>query len=664
VRPRRALEVLQRHADVAIAAGVFAFIAAVSLTLPVWNVLERRFFDLLTVATAKGQLTQPIVLVAINEESIEAMKMRPPWPRTVHARLVDRLAQGGAAVIALGVLISEPTTEQEDGELAKAVARAGNVVMAADLMYTEAAGARFYKRTDPLPIFRDAGAIPGLATITFDRDHFVRLVPPEPDAMWRQVLKVLQFKVPSMVLPQLPAEGAMIRYLGPDTIFDPVPYHLVLDATPQELKGAFNGRIVLVGSDLRASAEIGLAQSDLFSTPFANYSGTLTPGMKIQATVIHNALSGETIRPLGTGANLFLEALAALASFFAFRRWRPLLGAAAVLGVIAALGALAWYLFVLEGVWMAVAAPCAVVLIAYLGFGVRSYLAESRRKRELQGAFSRYVSPDVVDQIVANPQRLALGGERREITVLFTDLAGFTKMSEASKPEVVSQVLIRHFTALTEVVHANKGTVVQFIGDAIMAFWGAPLDDPDHALHAVEAAIEMQKAMEKLREELKAEGLPEIHMRVGVNTCEAIVGNMGSSTRFAYTAMGDGINLGSRLEGANKAYGTKILVSGETVSKLHGRIPVRRVDRVRVAGKSEAVDIFTPVADAALIEPTALAFEAYVRREWEHAAKLYREMRASDPADGVAARVLARIEECQRDPELATADGSVSLDKL
>ena len=658
------LAFLRRHADIAIASLAFLLIASAAAGLPAWGGLERRFFDLLTVVTAKGQLTHPIVLVAINEESIETLKLRWPWPRTTHAQLIDRLAQGGAAAIAFDVLFADPASPEEDAALAKAVAKAGNVVMAADMMYAETAAARFWKRSDPLPAFQEAGALAGLATITFDADQFVRLVPGEPDAFWRQIVKVLQVRAPAHPVPPLPEEGAMIRYLGPDHIFDPIPYHMVLEATPEELKGAFDGRIVIVGRDLRATPELGMAQADLFSTPFLTYSGGLTSGIKIHATIVDNALSGATLRPLGTTGNTALEALAALLSFFAFRRWRPIVGGALLLVIGACLAALAWYLFLYRGIWIAVAAPLTIVMAAYLAYGFRSYFTENRRKRELQRAFARYVSPEVVDQIVANPQRLSLGGEKREITVMFTDLKGFTGLSEKCAPEVVSQVLIRHFSAMTEVILAKHGTVVQFIGDAIMAFWGAPLDDPEHALHAVEAAVAMQESMEALRAELRAEGLPEIHMRVGLNTCVAIVGNMGSATRFAYTAMGDGINLGARLEGANKAYGTKILASGETVARLRGRVPMRRVDRVKVSGKAEAVDIFTPVADVALVEPTAFAFDAYLRREWERAAELYRGMRESDPADGVAARVLARIEECQRHPELAAADGSVSLDKL
>jgi adenylate cyclase len=335
-----------------------------------------------------------------------------------------------------------------------------------------------------------------------------------------------------------------------------------------------------------------------------------------------------------------------------------------LLALAATAGALSGYLFAQQRLWMWVATPVAVAVLCYLAYGAAAYMVALRRKQELQRAFSLYVAPEVVEQIVADPRKLELGGEQREITVLFTDLAGFTKLTEKHPPPVVQQVLFKHFTAMTRIVKAHRGTVVQFIGDAVMAFWGAPLDDPDHALHAVEAAIEMQREMDRIRLELRAQGLPEIHMRIGVNTCEAIVGNMGSRERLAYTAMGDGVNEASRLEGANKFWNTPILLSGATAAKLGGRIPLRRVDRIRVSGKTEPADVYTPCDDAGLNTRTAAAFEAYLTSDWDAAAAGYRGLLESNADDGVARRLLERIEAWRLAPGNATPREGVALDKF
>lgn len=664
MRPDLVRRLFDRYAEAVIAAAAFVAIALLATTLPAWSSLERRIFDLLTVATARGELSQPITLVAINEEAMSAMKLRLPWPRTLYAELVERVAQGGAAVIALDILFAEPSKAQDDAALARAIASAGNVVLAANYLYDENAAVRMWKRVDPIAPLLDAGALSGLARVPFDPDQFVRRIPDDADAFWRQIVKILQVKAPSHPVPPLPDDNAFIRYLGPDGVFDPIPFHLVLEASPEELKTAFGGRIVIVGRDLQATAEIGMAQADMFATPFLPYSGGLTSGIKVHATLVDNALSGAWLRSLGTAGNLGLGALAALLSFLAMRRWNPLLGAMALLAITALFAGLAWYGFARQRVWMAVAAPVAVACTVYLAYMARAYLTESRRKRELQRAFSLYVSPEVVGQIIDDPQKLALGGERREITIMFTDLQGFTSLTEKTQPDVVQQILTRHFTMLTDVILPSRGTVVSFLGDGLMALWGAPLDDPDHAFKAVQAAIRMQEAMEGLRAELNAQGLPEIRMRVGINTCEAVVGNMGSNTRFSYTAMGDGVNLASRLEGCNKLYGTPILASGETVAKLGGRIPMRRVDRIKVAGKAVAVDVFTPLDDAQRVERTAAAFDLYARGELDAAAAIYAELRDRDRDDRVAMRMLERIEKWRRDPSLASPDGSVALEKM
>jgi adenylate cyclase len=434
-----------------------------------------------------------------------------------------------------------------------------------------------------------------------DGDQFVRGVPAEPDAFWRQVVKILQVRVPTLAVPPLPGAGAMIRYLGATGVHPVVPYHLVLAATPEELKGAFEGRIVIVGRDLRAAPELGMAQADLFATPFLSEAGGLQSGIRVHATIVENALAGAAIRPAGPLAVLLANLAAALAAAFALRRSRPLLAALPALLIAATIVGLAWAAFAYAQLWLPFAAPVAVVLLAWLVRLARAYLAERARKQEVQRAFSLSVAPTVVEQLLADPKRLVLGGELREITIMFTDLAGFTRIAEKMAPDAVSRVLAEHFTAMTDIILAHDGTVIQFIGDAIMAFWGAPLDDPDHRLHGVQAAVEMQRGMAKLRNELAARGLPELHMRIGLNTGTAVVGNMGSQRRFAYSALGDCVNLAARLEGTNKLYGTRILVSGETAKGAGDAIALRRVDLVRVSGKTEAVEIFAPADDPAVV---------------------------------------------------------------
>ena len=348
----------------------------------------------------------------------------------------------------------------------------------------------------------------------------------------------------------------------------------------------------------------------------------------------------------------------------AMRRWRPLVSGAVALTVIAALAALSAALFLKMNLWLPVFAAMSSAAAVYLAFGGVAFLTERKRRGEIRRAFSLYVSPEVVDHVMAHPEKLKLGGERREVTCLFTDLEGFTTITERIGAEQVARTLNIHFTRATAIIKRNGGTVNRFIGDAIMALWGAPIDDPQQATHAVRAACEAQHDMEALRAELAAQGLPEIRMRVGIHSCVAVIGNLGSDDRFDYTAIGDGVNLAARLEGTNKLYGTGILVSGETVAKLDGSIPMRLVDRVIVKGKSEPVDVHTPSSDAFANDTSAKAIGAYRARRWDESEALWRELLARNPGDGIAALYLeriARLRSVAPEPDWA---GATELEKL
>jgi adenylate cyclase len=315
-------------------------------------------------------------------------------------------------------------------------------------------------------------------------------------------------------------------------------------------------------------------------------------------------------------------------------------------------------------VWLPVLASILACGTLYVAYGGVAFLAERKRKAEFRQAFSLYVTPEVVDYVMANPDRLKLGGERRQVTMLFTDLKGFTTLSEQMRAEDVAKILNRHFTGATAVVKRNHGTVNRFIGDAVMAMFGAPVEDADQAAHAVRAACEMQEDIGRLREALAAEGLPEIRMRIGVHSCAAVIGNLGSSDRFDYTAIGDGVNLAARLEGVNKLYGTGILVSGDTAALAGGAVKLRPVDRVIVKGKTEPVEILTPCQDDAVIEASVRAIAAYRARRWDESEAAWREVLARVPDDGVAAIYLERIARCRTIAPDEAWEAAVELEKL
>ena len=646
-------------------------IALASLT-PAGRQIERQMLDSMMVASATHNSMFPITLVGIDEASFAELGLQWPWPRSLHAELVDKLAAAGAAVIVFDIVFSEPSNSQDDKRFAEAIRRAGNVVLAADRVYHESSSARQWIRLDPLPAFTEAGAQVGLAAVALDPDLVVRQMPESSDALWRPVVIRLIREHPE-IMPNLGlASGSLIRYVGGDHTFPYVSYHEVVNASDSIPDGFFKDQVVIIGRDVKAAADIESAQADLFATPFRARTGWLTPGAELHANIIETVLGRKTVTRLPNAAIALLLALVAAASALSMRRWQPLRSLLFGSLIVGTLAAAVWGAFVTWNLWVPAASALAITPLIYVSLGGWSYRAEQARRKEITRAFSLYVTPQVVDQLIAHPERINLGGERRALTILFTDLAKFTTLSEALSPERVTHLLNRHFTDMTDIVLEHDGTVARFIGDAVMAFWGAPLADDDQAYRAVVSAMAMQKAMQAMRADFIKEGLPAVHMRIGIHSGSAVVGNLGSAKRFDYTAIGDDVNLAARLEGINKLYGTGIMVSSATAQQIESRanepgrdkIALRLIDRVIVKGKSHAVEVFTPCDDAHIVELSGQAIRLFRNREWEAAAASLHELLAVAPDDGVAKLYLERIAEFRLAPPAATWDGAMELDKL
>ena len=301
--------------------------------------------------------------------------------------------------------------------------------------------------------------------------------------------------------------------------------------------------------------------------------------------------------------------------------------------------------------------------LMYAAQGAVAFIAEQRQRREIRNAFSMYVSPTVVDQLAAQPERLRVGGERREMTVMFTDLAGFTTISERFAPEVVAQIVNRQLTDMTRIIFAQGGTVDKFLGDGIMAFWGAPLPDERQSERAVLAAIAMQQRMRSLADEIEAETGVRLSMRIGINRGECVVGNVGGEAKIEYTAMGDTVNLASRIEGVNKVYGTSVLVSGAVVDSISNPIGFREVDTVRVKGRQTGISVFTPCHDEVLVALNAEALAAYRSGALDVAGRAWSRLLERYPGDSIAAVFLERIARYSRQDLPAGWDGITTLEE-
>jgi adenylate cyclase len=404
-------------------------------------------------------------------------------------------------------------------------------------------------------------------------------------------------------------EGAvLIPYRGYERSF---PYVSAVDVLQGKADaGQFKGRVVMVGTSAP-----GLM--DLRSTPV----GAAYPGVEVHANLIAGMLAGtikekpgyslaiETIQLLLVGGLLVL--LLPLLS--------PLRASLLTVATLATMLAFNAWLWASANLVLPLAASLLLIILLYALNMSWGYFVESRSKRQFTELFGQYVPPELVDEMARNPESYSMEGRNAELTVLFADIRSFTTLSEGMAPKELAYLMNDYFGAMTDVIRTQRGTLDKYIGDAIMAFWGAPVDDAEHARHAVLTALAMQQAVAALAEPFRARGWPPVHIGIGINSGTMTVGDMGSPVRKAYTVMGDAVNLASRLEGITKEYGVGIVV-GEATRQALPDMAFRELDRVRVKGKDEPVTIYEPIGPVEAISPS----EQDELRQWQQALRLYR----------------------------------------
>jgi adenylate cyclase len=394
-------------------------------------------------------------------------------------------------------------------------------------------------------------------------------------------LGVEEVRVGPKVVPVDQFGRLLINYLGPPGMIPTYSALALLEGRlpPEALKD----KIVLVGA-----TAVGIY--DLRVTPFSGVS----PGVEIQATVIDGLLRDNFLRVPPLALPLALAVVLALGVILGLVL--PRLSAA--WGFIFTWGVLGffvggnYFLFTRAGLQLDLFYPLGEIVLVYLGVTIQNFLAEEKERLRIRKAFESYVAPTVVHEMLKHPDRLRLGGERRELSILFSDIRGFTSLSEDLPPETLVALLHDFLNPMSEIIVRNQGTIDKYIGDAIMALFNAPLENPDHARLACRTALEMTGTLAALGKEWAAQGRPQIRIGIGINTGMAAVGNMGSDRLFDYTAIGDNVNLASRLEGLNKYYGTDILISEGTARGLNGDFILREVDLVRVKGKMQPLTIY------------------------------------------------------------------------
>ncbi len=439
------------------------------------------------------------------------------------------------------------------------------------------------------------------------------------------------------------------------------PYYSAADVLSDRLDPEkLRGRIVLMGTTAP-----GL--KDLRVTPV----GSVYAGVEVHANLIAGMLDGDVKEKPSfvLGADLLQLFLAACVMVFVLPALSPFKATLVTMVVFGSLMGINLFFWQSANMVIPIAASLLLVATLYAINMSWGYFVETKTKRQFTNLFGQYVPPELVEEMSRNPESYSMAGRRADLTVLFSDVRGFTTISEGLEPDQLAQLMNEYLGAMTEVIRDQRGTLDKYIGDAIMAFWGAPVADPEHARRAVVAALAMQKRLTEVNVDLVAKGWPALKIGVGVNTGPMTVGDMGSPVRKAYTVMGDAVNLGARLEGITKQYGVGILVGEVTRDLLQHEFVFRELDRVRVKGKIEPVGIYEPLgANGTLDETTVADLEvwqralvAYRAQDWDGAEALLKGLEAVRP-HYLYQLYLQRIELLRADPPGADWDGVTTFE--
>lgn len=668
----------------AVAAAAWTAAFALSGTAFV-DTMERKTWDWrvrhLHVETPPG----PSVLVLIDEATLRWFKdqyqLRWPLPRDSYCNVVQFLHHAGARAVVFDIQFAEPDVEFDDA-LAECLKENPPVVLAwqcqgevaGDPPWTLSnlgqvlAAPESCRPVPPMPRLAAAVQNGGRVDESPDPDGVLRTVTPLTPVLGHAdrlmatlgvaalalehtpvvVDNVLQ--VGDVRLPLLPDGKLLVRWQSPDRAVPRVSFksvfaagQLLADGQPPQLDTAqFKDKVVVVAASAAATFELRVTpahEADL--------------GAHVHASVI-DALS------TGAGAwrwpplwillaSVILALLTAGVTVLPTRLWLQLGGSAAILCLWLLL--CAWQ-FTSRAVWVDVVMPALTILVASALGTVLNYAVEGRARARIRHAFTHYLAPEYVEVLVQDPSRLRLGGERREITAFFSDIQGFTTISEKLDPAALVALLNECLSAMTEIILSEGGIIDKYIGDAIVAIFGAPLDQPDHAERAMRASLRCQAKLVELRQSWAARGLPELRMRIGLNSGTAVVGNMGSQQRFDYTMMGDMVNLASRLESAASVYALYILVGEETIRRAGDKVLVRELDRLRVKGKKLPVVVGSPLAMTAeatadqrdLHQAFAAALESHRACDFTSAIERFQAILVRWPNDGPSAVMLARAQ--------------------
>ncbi len=499
----------------------------------------------------------------------------------------------------------------------------------------------------------------------------------------------LYFDIADRKIPKFDNTSMLLNYYGPSRTFKYVDFSQVLDdstfKTKEEIEfdadinewelmdqAIFKDKIVLIGSTMPEDKDIIPTSFSVGSHKGDNNMN----GVEIHANAIQNIISRNFIVKESVKVEIFVVILLTFLTFYFSSMMKTIkikysfileiINLLAVMGLFLGSRQISFLLFEKYSFLATIVSANIAIVFGYVGSTVYHFIRERKQKGMIKGMFSQYVSSTIVDDLIANPDSMQLGGRRRNLTIFFSDIAGFSTFSENKEPEDLVSFLNEYLSEMTRCVFENKGTLDKYIGDAVMAFWGAPIPFEDHAYYGCKCALEMRARLSELREKWKAEGQPVIRARMGINSGDMVVGNVGGTQRFDYTVMGDNVNLASRLEGANKQYGTYIMVSESTYELVSDKFFFRELDFLVVKGKTKPIKVYEllgynksdlPQNELAAVEKYLEGLKLYIEGNFVIAKEIFSDALKLNREDGPSKTYLDRCEHLIQNPPTSEWDG-------
>lgn len=589
-----------------------------------WQNLEHKANDIFFIIRGEQEISDDIVIVEIGDDTFNTLNERWPFPREYHAKLIENLEKAGVSQIIFDIEFTERTNIDADSKLAATIAKYDNIILSGKLIRTEYNNSVREQLLAPIPLLTQTGTKWGTVNISVDPDGFVRRY-----ELFQKRTKEIKlsigiiamahhykldllsediqnypkfFKIGSNYIPKVTAKSALINFYGPAGTFSTYDFADVIDDSTfttnfekeletdldqyYQLAEKFKDKIVLIGL---TSVEF----HDTHHTPFFSEDNQLMPGVEIHANFIETVLRNDYLKEYPILTYLLFFFILTLLLFIFNSLIRPTISVFINIALIICYIWLSYYLFSTKLVLFPTLEIPILIIIVYIIGLVLHYIQTVKERKFIKHAFGQYIAPELVEELIKDPKKLEYGGIQKELTMLYSDIVSFTPYAESHTPKETVDILREYLTEMVNIITKNKGTLDKFVGDEIVAIFGAPVDLEDHAFCACKAAMEMRQRLNELHEKWEAERRDPFEIGIGINTGVVTVGNLGSEQIFDYTAIGDNMNAGARIQSLTRDYETEnnIIISDSTYSQVKDKVEAKYIDDATVKGKKIIIKI-------------------------------------------------------------------------